>query len=92
MNAVKASSYRKLIDHNGCFVQETPFGAGFPRCPANAEFIGYKDRHLLSILNKEKLGRVPGYLLDKNEFPGLHGIRSLLGYHLDHPFMFLVGD
>ena len=60
--------------------------------PANAEFIGYKDRHLLSILNKEKLGRVPGYLLDKNEFLRPHGIRPLLGYHLDHPFMFLVGD
>ena len=60
---------------------------------ANAGFIGYKERHLLSILNKEKLGRVLGYLLDKNEFPGPHGIHSLLRYHLDHPFMFLVaGD
>jgi hypothetical protein len=31
-------------------------------------------------------------MLDENEFLGPYGIRSLSRYHLDHPFLFLVGD
>jgi hypothetical protein len=60
--------------------------------PTDEGFIGYKDRRLLSILSKKKLERVLGYMLDENEFLGPHGIRSLSRYHLDHPFMFWVGD
>jgi hypothetical protein len=59
--------------------------------PTDAGFIGYKDRRLLSILNKKKLERVLRYMLDENEFLGPHGIRSLSRYHLEHPFMFHVG-
>jgi hypothetical protein len=59
--------------------------------PTDAGFIGHKDRRLLSILNKRKLQRVLGYLLDENEFLGPHGIRSLSRYHLDHPFELRVG-
>jgi hypothetical protein len=59
--------------------------------PTDAGFIGYRDRRLLSILNKQKLERVLGYLLDENEFLGPHGIRSLSRYHLEHPFVFHVG-
>jgi hypothetical protein len=59
--------------------------------PTDAGFTGYKGRRLLSILNKTKLERVLGYLLDENEFLGPHGIRSLSRYHLEHPFLFWVG-
>jgi hypothetical protein len=59
--------------------------------PTDQGFIGYKGRRLLSILNKTKLERVLGYMLDENEFLGPHGIRSLSRYHLDHPFTFWVG-
>jgi hypothetical protein len=59
--------------------------------PTDAGFIGYRDRRLLAILNKRKLERVLGYLLDENEFLGPHGIRSLSRYHLEHPFVFFVG-
>jgi hypothetical protein len=59
--------------------------------PTDEGFIGYKGRRLLSILNKKKLERVLGYLLDENEFLGPHGIRSLSRVHLDHPFRFWVG-
>jgi hypothetical protein len=59
--------------------------------PTNGGFVGYKDRRLLSILNKEKLDRVLAYMLDENEFLGPHGIRSLSRYHLEHPFVFHVG-
>ena len=59
--------------------------------PIGEDFTGYKGRKMLSILNKEKLEQVLGYMLDENEFLGPHGIRSLSRYHLDHPFTFLVG-
>jgi hypothetical protein len=58
--------------------------------PTDAGFIGYKDRRLLSILNKQKLERVLAYMLDENEFLGPYGIRSLSRYHLEHPFVFYV--
>jgi hypothetical protein len=60
--------------------------------PPDQAFAGHGGRRLLSILNRGKLQRVLGYLLDENEFLGPHGIRSLSRYHLDHPFIFKVGD
>jgi hypothetical protein len=60
--------------------------------PTDEGFIGHKGRRLLSILNKKKLERVLGYMLDEREFLGPHGIRSLSRVHLDHPFTFRVGD
>ncbi len=59
--------------------------------PTDAGFKGYNDRRLLSTLNKSKLERVLGYLLDEDEFLGPHGIRSLSKFHQDHPFRFRVG-
>ncbi len=60
--------------------------------PTDAGFTGYNGRRLLSVLNKKKLERVLGYMLDENEFFGPYGIRSLSRYHLDHPFSFWVGN
>ncbi len=50
--------------------------------------IGYGNRRILAVLNKEKLQRVLSYMLDENEFFGPYGIRSLSRYHLEHPFVF----
>jgi hypothetical protein len=60
--------------------------------PTEGSFIGYNNRRLLAVLNKAKLERVLGYLLDENEFLGPYGIRSLSRYHQDHPFRFTVGQ
>jgi hypothetical protein len=59
--------------------------------PIDTGFIGYKERRLLSILNRRKLERVLRYMLDENEFLGPHGIRSLSLYHLEHPYLIQVG-
>lgn len=60
--------------------------------PTDEGFIGHRGRRLLSILNRKKLERVLGYMLDENEFLGPHGIRSLSRHHLEHPFSFRVGN
>ncbi len=59
--------------------------------PTDEGFSGFNDRRLLSIVNKKKLVRVLGYMLDENEFLGPYGIRSLSRHHLEHPFTFWVG-
>src|SRR5262249_35092292 len=38
--------------------------------PADNSFVGYKERRLLSVLNKQKLESVLKYMLDENEFLG----------------------
>jgi Glycosyl hydrolase family 63 C-terminal domain len=59
--------------------------------PTDEGFIGHKNRRLLSILNKKKLTRVLGYMLDENEFLGPYGIRSLSKFHQNNPFKFHTG-
>ncbi len=60
--------------------------------PTDEGYVGNKGRRILSILNRKKLERVLGYLLDENEFLGPHGIRSLSRYHLEHPVHLLGGS
>lgn len=49
-------------------------------------------RYLLSLVPRERLGRVLKYMLDENEFLSPYGIRSLSKYHLEHPFILKLGD
>ncbi len=56
--------------------------------PADSTFIGYADRRLLSVCNKDKVERILAYMLDEKEFFSPYGIRSISRYHLEHPFVF----
>ena len=56
--------------------------------PADSTFIGYAERRLLSVCNKDKVERILAYMLDEKEFFGPYGIRSISRYHLEHPFVF----
>jgi hypothetical protein len=58
--------------------------------PTAEGFVGYGNRRLLSVLNRRKLERVLGYLLDEEEFLGPHGIRALSKFHEKNPFVFNV--
>jgi hypothetical protein len=51
---------------------------------------GVNGRHLLSVLNEDKLRRVLARMLDEDRFLGPHGIRSLSKWHEEHPFEFDV--
>ena len=85
-----ATRYPRLVEMIALFRKRHPELISHV-APTDAGFIGYKERRLLSILNKKKLERVLAYLLDENEFLGPYGIRSLSRYHLKHPFVFHVG-
>jgi hypothetical protein len=85
-----AARYPKLTELITLFRKRHP-GLVNHVAPTDAGYRGYKGRTLLAILNKKKLERVLGYLLDENEFLGPYGIRSLSRFHQDHPFKFLVG-
>ncbi|SAK85920.1 Mannosyl oligosaccharide glucosidase [Caballeronia calidae] len=88
--APSSSRYPKLMELMAQFRKRYPELVAHV-APTDTGFTGYKDRRLLSILNKRKLERVLAYLLDEKEFLGPHGIRSLSRYHLEHPYVFHVG-
>ena len=56
--------------------------------PGDDSFIGFANRRLTSVCNKEKLVRVLGYVLDEREFFSPYGIRSVSAAHAEHPFTF----
>jgi hypothetical protein len=52
--------------------------------------LGVAGRHLLAILNEDKLRRILSRMLDENEFLSDYGIRSISRYHKEHPYIFNV--
>ena len=90
IEAPTATRYPRLMEMIALFKKRHPELVSHV-APTDEGFIGYNNRRLLSLLNRTKLERILGYLLDENEFLGPYGIRSLSRYHLDHPFKFWVG-
>ena len=82
-----ATDHPRLMELVNIFMQRHPEMVKHI-APADGKFIGYANRRLLSVCNKEKLEKVLAYMLDENEFFGPYGIRSLSRYHLEHPFLF----
>jgi hypothetical protein len=55
-----------------------------------AEVTGKGTRRLLSLVNREQLGSVTGYLLDESEFLSPYGIRAISRFHKDNPYVMSV--
>ncbi len=53
---------------------------------------GVNGRHMLSLVDEDKLRRILGHMLDEQRFLGPHGIRSISRWHLEHPYSFRVQD
>jgi hypothetical protein len=51
---------------------------------------GVNGRHILSLVNEDKLRRILRHMLDEAHFLGPHGIRSISRWHLEHPYSFYV--
>jgi Mannosylglycerate hydrolase MGH1-like glycoside hydrolase domain len=49
-------------------------------------------RRFLSLVNRHRLKRVLGYMLDESEFLSSYGIRAISRFHLDHPYTMPVND
>ena len=78
-----ATRYPKLLEMIALFRKRHPELVSHV-APTDEGFIGLqRPAAALAVLNKKKLERVLGYLLDENEFLGPHGIRSLSRYHLE---------
>ena len=58
--------------------------------PGDHTFVGYSNRRLISVCNREKIVRLLKYALDEREFLSPYGIRSLSAHHAGHPFTFDV--
>ncbi|GAC1567282.1 MAG: glucosidase [Vulcanimicrobiaceae bacterium] len=59
---------------------------------ASMESGGVDARRLLAVLDRERLTRVLGVMLDEAEFLSPHGVRSLSKYHRARPFVTRVSD
>jgi hypothetical protein len=55
------------------------------------EIAGEGKRHLLSIVDEDKLRRILRYMLDENEFLSPFGIRALSKYHERRPYVMSLG-
>ena len=82
-----AARYPRLLELIGLFKRRHPELLRHIATGDN-NFVGYAERRLLSVCNKEKIERILAYMLDESEFLSPYGIRSLSRNHLEHPFVF----
>jgi hypothetical protein len=52
---------------------------------------GRENRRILSIVSRERLSKVLGYMLAENEFLSDYGVRALSRFHLAHPYSLDIG-
>jgi hypothetical protein len=71
------------------FLDTRPELSRFIQDPAK---LGPTGRRLAAILDENKLRRVLSVMLDEKEFFSPHGIRALSRYHVEHPYVFRVGN
>ncbi len=58
--------------------------------PGDNGFVGFANRRLISVCNRDKIVRILSRMLDEREFLSPYGIRSLSAVHAAQPFTFGV--
>jgi hypothetical protein len=53
---------------------------------------GVAGRGIHALVNEERLRRILARVLDEQEFLSPYGLRALSRYHLEHPYVFRVGE
>jgi hypothetical protein len=53
--------------------------------------LGYGERGIFALVNRERLQRILSRVLDEEEFLSPFGIRSLSRFHAEHPYVFRAG-
>jgi len=59
--------------------------------PTGPGHLGYGERGIAALVNRERLERILSRMLDENEFLSPYGIRSLSRFHASHPYSFWAG-
>jgi hypothetical protein len=59
--------------------------------PTGPGHLGYGDRGIVALVNRERLRRILSRMLDEKEFLSPYGIRALSRYHAEHPYTFNTG-
>jgi hypothetical protein len=70
------------------FLEKHPYMATILTVPLE---VGAGGSRILSLVNRDKLRRILGYMLNENEFLSAYGIRSLSRFHAEHPYVFAAG-
>jgi hypothetical protein len=70
------------------FLEKHPYMAAILTVPLE---VGAGGSRIVSLVNRDKLRRILGYMLNENEFLGPYGIRSLSRHHAEHPYVFNAG-
>jgi len=60
--------------------------------PAGASEASPADRAILAVVNTERLRRILSRMLSEDEFLSPYGIRAVSRHHLEHPYVFHVGE
>jgi hypothetical protein len=64
------------------------FSDELPQLVAATRAVSPEGRHILSLVDEERLRRILAVMLDEDEFLGPHGIRAISRRHLDQPVNF----
>jgi hypothetical protein len=81
--------YPDVMENLKAFMEARPELRTFIHDPVK---IGQAGRRLGAILDETKLRRVLAKMLNENEFLSPYGIRSLSRYHVQHPYVWRMGD